>query len=175
MSPWRCFFPESWRDRRDGYIAGRRSPSGSRGRDSGSVCLRSNMSLLHSRCVEWEQFDAGKVPRCRRAAASRSSSHDEMTLPRRQTSAISAMFRTNRSSSGKSFESLLRRMSKPSAYACIKSLRSVRRRSGRRGCIAALGARIAFRAAWHTRDIAENPHFAGVFSRRSQHRPHHID
>jgi hypothetical protein len=49
------------------------------------------------------------------AAAPRSSSHDEMTLPRRQTSAISGMFSVNRSPSGRSFESLLRRMSKPSA------------------------------------------------------------
>ena len=49
------------------------------------------------------------------AAAERSSSQEEITLPRRQTSAMSGRFEVEALVFGQVFELLLRRISKPSA------------------------------------------------------------
>ena len=64
-------------------------------------------------CTKPENF--GELRILASAIAERSSSQDETTLPRRQTSAMSAMLSTKRSSTGRSVDVLFLRMSKPSA------------------------------------------------------------
>ena len=87
------------------------------------------------------------------AAALRSSSHDEMTLPRRQTSAISGRFSVKRSSSGRSLRVLVTQdvealgvgLHQSVLDAVVHHLDEVPG-AGRTGMdVAALGAGIAFR------------------------------